>query len=939
MCSRLSVYPISERRLRPIYDWLDNGNNKKALQEAEKVLKKQPNLQCARVLKCLALLRLGKESDSMEQLELIRSECPTEEATLQLMTVCYREIHKPNLICSLYESANQKDPGNEEILTNLFLSYVRIGDFKRQQSTAMSLFKVKSKNQYYFWNIISLLIQTADNLSDIMPYFTSSSYYLKDYSNKPPPIENEKDFYLRLAEKMVEKHVSKKKIETDQEVLIYLIILEMQGKLKEALNVINGDLGSKLELSTVINKRIDLFIKLELWAEANELLKVVLLEDIDAWNYILLYLDTVFQLGKGRTFNSEDENCPFYKTKEFLNVLMKENKSSNLKKRGPYLAQLEFYSRLMSEDQPGEKIIGDILDCMVEYVQLFGTKESCLHDLRPYLYLVDPVQFLSQVCELVSLKSGEFPKTRAQMNLHLTNIELVKVFGIRESFKVSERLQSVNNMLQYFIHGLKFNNDLPPTEPRSNDRYALLAVHTLYEVWIETEDYNHLFEGIVLCHYALHHSPSNSQLKTLLLKFYHLLGGTEGAHSAYLSLDLKHMQLDTLGYMHVFPLLANAEYNHAKTVLNCTLKFFTNNFKESADHITFAYKYDALTKIPEFIHIREKLNYSTHYRQATLEKMLLDIFLAPTYSNTVQIVKEMLPIDKIEWNLLQDNRDFTVLWDVDPENKRLSYSAIEQTYLLDIVFLRLRSLLLQICASCIQLGSGDFDSSYEEFCDNNEKNTMSSNYCSLKQDLYTHTMELFNNLKTLQNNSPNSIPNRFIGGPPHSRLIIILQCNYFDPIINELKFLLYLLPGEHSSKENANIQLESIILYFKEYINVVSEELLKCDNPASRNIVIQMSSLFVEIVSLSCVVAGVCDSVLRKFKLSLAKKGKKTNKIRTVENSSDFDWRADVSSKYINVVTSYIKYLETVLRSEEKSWKEKNIKMGVKLQSSHITFA
>ena len=24
---------VAERRLRPIYDWLDNGNNKKALQE------------------------------------------------------------------------------------------------------------------------------------------------------------------------------------------------------------------------------------------------------------------------------------------------------------------------------------------------------------------------------------------------------------------------------------------------------------------------------------------------------------------------------------------------------------------------------------------------------------------------------------------------------------------------------------------------------------------------------------------------------------------------------------------------------------------------------------------------------------------------------------------------------------------------------------------
>ena len=55
---------VSERRLRPIYDWLDNGNNKKALQEADKVLKKQPDFQCCRVLKCLALIRLGKEGEA-----------------------------------------------------------------------------------------------------------------------------------------------------------------------------------------------------------------------------------------------------------------------------------------------------------------------------------------------------------------------------------------------------------------------------------------------------------------------------------------------------------------------------------------------------------------------------------------------------------------------------------------------------------------------------------------------------------------------------------------------------------------------------------------------------------------------------------------------------------------------------------------------------------
>ena len=64
MTKNSAASQVAERRLRPIYDWLDTGNNKKALQEADKVLKKQPDFQCCKVLKCLALIRLGKEEEA-----------------------------------------------------------------------------------------------------------------------------------------------------------------------------------------------------------------------------------------------------------------------------------------------------------------------------------------------------------------------------------------------------------------------------------------------------------------------------------------------------------------------------------------------------------------------------------------------------------------------------------------------------------------------------------------------------------------------------------------------------------------------------------------------------------------------------------------------------------------------------------------------------------
>ena len=73
MTKHSAASQVAERRLRPIYDWLDTGNNKKALQEADKVLKKQPDFQCCKVLKCLALIRLGKEEEAETILNKVRA--------------------------------------------------------------------------------------------------------------------------------------------------------------------------------------------------------------------------------------------------------------------------------------------------------------------------------------------------------------------------------------------------------------------------------------------------------------------------------------------------------------------------------------------------------------------------------------------------------------------------------------------------------------------------------------------------------------------------------------------------------------------------------------------------------------------------------------------------------------------------------------------------
>lgn len=64
-----------------------------------------------------------------------------------------------DMICTLYAAAAKKDPNNEELLTHLFMAYVRVADYQKQHLTALALYKLKPKNPYYFWAVMSVVMQ------------------------------------------------------------------------------------------------------------------------------------------------------------------------------------------------------------------------------------------------------------------------------------------------------------------------------------------------------------------------------------------------------------------------------------------------------------------------------------------------------------------------------------------------------------------------------------------------------------------------------------------------------------------------------------------------------------------------------------------------------------------------------------------------------------
>lgn len=159
-------------------------------------------------------------------------------------------------ICALYTNAAKRSPANEDILSHLFMAHVRVNDFAAQQSVALQLYKLKPKNPYYFWAVMSVVLKARRG---------------------PESADAAKSkMLLSLAQRMIDKQIGENKLDAEQEVQLYLAILDYQGKHDEALAFMDSELGRRLYPGAPVTMRIDLLKHLNKWTELNGLLKELL---------------------------------------------------------------------------------------------------------------------------------------------------------------------------------------------------------------------------------------------------------------------------------------------------------------------------------------------------------------------------------------------------------------------------------------------------------------------------------------------------------------------------------------------------------------------------------------------------------------------------------------------------------------------------------------
>ncbi|KAJ0012870.1 hypothetical protein NQD34_017204 [Periophthalmus magnuspinnatus] len=940
MAARGHVQDPNDRRLRPIYDYLDNGNNKMAIQQADKLLKKHKELHCAKVLKAIGLQRTGKQDEAFTLAQEVATLEPTDDNSLQALTILYREMHRPELVTKLYEAAVKKVPLSEEYHSHLFMAYARVGEYKKMQQAGMALYKIVPKNPYYFWSVMSLVMQAIS-------------------------AEDEKlalTMFLPLAERMVEKMVKEEKIEAEAEVQLYFMILERLGKCEEALKIIKGPLGEKLtsEFQSRENKCMMLYQRLQRWPECNALAHKLLLKNPDEWQYYGFYFTSLFHiLDQSWCPPEEGEHCsegPVHHTVTEVARFVEERIEGEDSKesralRGPYLARLELLHRLRERGSPDESLIGDPLELMVQFFVKFGDKPCCITDLKIYLHLLSPeqhVQFINRLSEAVPLgESGEgyaFPEDTKALQRHLCLCQLSRALGLHHSLDVDGKLKLTLELKARYHHGLIFGK-MPvswsqqkknlydaqnllmylsktgkyalKTELQFSDMYCLMAAHVYIDLWIETGmtvlyynvdrvslstclfvgNENMVWHCLGILHEGLSHSSSNAQFKLLLLLLYCRLGAFEPVVDLYSSLDAKHVQHDTIGYLLTRYAESLGQFAAASQACNFSLRFFHSNQKDTSEYIIQAYKYGAFEKIPEFIALRNRLNQSLHFAQIRTERMLLDLTLEAdivlSLEESVKAMSLTAEEDDIPWNNLRDNRDLTVFTCWDPKDRQLSEENRHQSLEEESVWLKIRSLTLRLIACLATLGHTPSTQNSALTSENgigDKTSTMSALLSRLNQTLQSAIQLAEKNIQADENVIIVFFLQYPLLGPPSTRLTAALSIGSCQCQSAAFQLAVRLQELESAGlDESTELQaqicngFQSLTVQLQEMLNKCKGDLLeiKMSVLKTRPPLLENLVFFVETMCVVLWVASYCAKILRPLKTSLQKKKKKKKDVST----------------------------------------------------------
>ncbi|KAI1721530.1 n-acetyltransferase B complex (NatB) non catalytic subunit domain-containing protein [Ditylenchus destructor] len=639
MSSKKSEQAVLGRRLRPIYDAIDAGQNKKAVQEADKILKKHPATSAAKALKALALIRIEKRDEATPLLNCLEQEIKEgkyDDSTLQALIHCFKESYEPYRIVFLYENLIQLYPNNEQLLSNLFLAYTRVRNYKQQQKIGMQLYKEFNSIPYYMWTVMSIVMQALND-----PKMGSIMYY-------------------PLAEKMLEKITDSHTFQ-NEETDLHLMVLEGRGKVNEVIEHLEKDLKQSVATipGTRAKHRLD-----QLYTHTGNHNAVVaraicnLEDEYNDWAVWTYLYDSAFII-----METSDEDSRNKMINRLIEMCCRASQTSQVKssnqsivKRGPCLARLELMSRLQSHSylnvlELKKEKLGNPLQCMKELVECSYSKPFCFADLKCYLHVLNQEQIHDLLAHLGNIQARD----NAQW-ADILKERIVVQSNISRNYRYTndERFKAVAELIQK----LPTNTE---SGPEASAYAQIIATHLWSVDGNSGPGWNTaLLLSVILEHIQLKYTNCDSIPPVLLCRLYGMFGNTLRVYELCRQLDVKYIQRDSLGYLQFFLAARFGRFKTAILQYASLSAFYDQNEREVSECVVNAYKNGQFSQVPKLGDFLEKCSRSV-FSVATdvMSRSLSSCFAI----DALEVVADTLLGDDevVEWDKLSDNRDFGLI--------------------------------------------------------------------------------------------------------------------------------------------------------------------------------------------------------------------------------------------------------------------------------------
>ncbi|GAX81564.1 hypothetical protein CEUSTIGMA_g8992.t1 [Chlamydomonas eustigma] len=666
-----------DRRVRLIYDALDSRNAKHAVKLASTALEKYPENALVKSLKSIALVRTGKTDEANKVCDELILAGVEEEQALHLLKLSLKGLHRPNDITQMYERLLVKDPNNSDVLMGLFTSYVRQGDFTKQQQIATRLNKLLPSSLHLWWIVLSIILQARASLRG-------------DATSGLGPTK-----LFQLAECMITRQVSKDgRLENYEALLVYIDILLAQGKTQQALELVTGSLGA---VATMSAERSHLEAVLRMMMgdlkSASAVLLTQLREYPDDWLSFRLYCDclmgpasgyihndvssstsllwpdsslirlsgglmieTLRHAGTARAVSGAVATLPILNqddvlqgwgqvkgtVKELVTAVETPTGNNGLRlptMRGPYLAFVEVAQRAW---RLGLVSSSNVVEASWHYIQRQGHLVSCAADLRCYTSCMSPedAQQLLELMKPLLVLDGAGDKSCSGNAVDVKVLRrlvccrsIMDDLGLPVISTYKDAVQYAELLMQDYARAQSLYVDLDERERGPGDELPVLAASALISDAAQAEDsqaaVQSLIHAVLVLESCVSTRPFSAAMRLSLTALYTILGCPEAAAQHCKALDLKNIQMDTLASHHLLPALvafkAPGARETVKMLLQDMTKLYDDHNKDAADTLSKAYQGSTFSKVLEFVEFQERMSLAHTRVTANCEKELLEL--------------------------------------------------------------------------------------------------------------------------------------------------------------------------------------------------------------------------------------------------------------------------------------------------------------------------